>query len=76
MDILLQDLRFAFRTLLKRRGFTLVAITVIAVGVGLNTALFSVVRATLVQTLPFEEPERVVVIGGTLDEKVNALLNE
>jgi putative ABC transport system permease protein len=59
MSTLLQDLRFAFRTLLRRPGFTAAAVLTLAVGLGANAAIFSVVDGVLLQPLPFPEPERL-----------------
>src|SRR6266404_5080338 len=54
------DLRFAFRQLLKSPGFTLLALITLALGIGLNTAIFSLINDLFLRGLPFKEPGRVV----------------
>jgi len=65
MQNLLQDIRYAIRSLLKRPGFVAVAVVTLAFGIGANTAIFSVVDAVLLSPLSFPEPERIVVVDGT-----------
>jgi predicted permease len=65
LEIFWQDLRYGVRMLLKRKGFTAVATLTLALGIGANTAVFSVINAVLIRSLPFAEADQLVMIWET-----------
>ena len=64
MDSILKDIRFGLRSLLKRPGFTAIALIALGLGIGANTAIFSLVNAVVIRPLPFPEPDRLVWAWG------------
>jgi putative ABC transport system permease protein len=66
----MNDIRFAVRLLRKNSGFTIAAVAVLALGIGANTAIFSLVNAVLLKPLPYREPERLTMLWGNVQRAV------
>ena len=71
MDALLQDLRYAARSLVKSPGFAALSVLCLALGIGVNSTIFSVVDTIAIRPLPFREPERLLALQTT--HKANAV---
>ena len=70
-DAMMQDLRYGVRTLLKQPGFTLIAVLSLALGIGANTAIFSLLDIVLLKSLPVEEPDKLVLFGKGEETGIN-----
>ena len=68
MGSFLRDLRYGVRTLANNPGFTVVAVAVLAVGIGANIAIFSVANSVLLKPLPYKDPERLVMVYERLEK--------
>ena len=72
MEQLIQDLRYGFRTFVRQPAFALTAVVALALGIGANTAVFTVVYAALLKPLPFAEPRQLIYLHDTYPAVANA----
>src|SRR5882762_4150748 len=73
LEELVQDVNYGARAMLRSPGITLVALLSLALGIGANTAIFSLMDAVMLKSLPVKDPARLVLFGNGLDQGINAL---
>src|ERR1041385_3820435 len=69
LEDIIQDLRYGLRQLRRNPGFTAIAVLTLALGIGANTAIFTLVDATILKPLPYKQADRLVVVGGYADNQ-------
>src|ERR1051325_6675028 len=68
MESLIKDLKYGLRSLVKRKGFAAIAVLTLALGIGANTAIFTLVNAVMLKSLPVSHPEQLVLFSDTAGE--------